>query len=225
MIEQDSKNERQRYGRCARDDRLGGPACNRRERSRRRSGCGYDGVRPGPRARGGRLELDDRALRYPDARHHPAQEARGAARQERYRQQDDDHPVRRQQQLVRRVGVLAAEDVRARGRPHDGRRTEEMAGRGPGAVDRQAQRRGEDVQGERAGPVAARVPAGSAAGVGGEEGRRSSTSAAPRSSPARSSRRPGFRKPASAAATFRARRAFPGARTATTTARSRASTS
>jgi len=54
---------------------------------------------------------------------------------------------------------------------------------------------------------------------------RSWTSAAPRSSPARSSRRPGFLKPASAADTFRARRAFPGARTATRTARSRASTS
>ena len=60
------------------------------------------------------------------------------------------------------------------------------------------------------GRLAARVPARSAEGVGRRRRPRSSTSAAPRSSPARSSRRPGFRKPASAAATFRARRAFPG---------------
>ena len=46
-----------------------------------------------------------------------------------------------------------------------------------------------------------------------------------RNSPARSWRRPDCPKPASAAATFPARRAFRGARTATRTARSRASTS
>ena len=67
----------------------------------------------------------------------------------RHRQQDDDHPVRRQQQLVRRLGVLAAEDLRPRGRAHHGRRPQEVAGRGTRAQHRQADRRGEDVQGER----------------------------------------------------------------------------
>ena len=76
-----------------------------------------------------------------------------------------------------------------------------------------------------AGPVAARVPAGSAAGAGRQEARRSSTSGARRNSPARFSRRPDCPRPASAAATSPAPRASRGARTATTTARSRASTS
>ena len=75
------------------------------------------------------------------------------------------------------------------------------------------------------GSVAARVPAGSAAGGRRQEAPRWSTCAARRNSPARFSRRPDCPKPASAAATFPARRAFRGARTATTTARSRASTS
>ena len=76
-----------------------------------------------------RLELDDRALRHARARHRAGQEARGAARQDRHRQQDRDRPLRRQQQLVRRVGVLAAEDLRPRGRADHGRRPQEVAGR------------------------------------------------------------------------------------------------
>ena len=76
-----------------------------------------------------------------------------------------------------------------------------------------------------AGSLAARVPAGSAAGVGGKKAR-----ARRRPQPAGIHRRDpraarDCPKPASAAATFPARRAFRGARTATTTARSRASTS
>ena len=102
---------------------------NDAERSRRRSRCRHHGLRSGPRARRGRLELDDRALRHARPRHRADQEARRAARQERHRQQDDDRPLRRQQQLVRRVGVLAAEDLRPRGRAHHGRRPQEVARR------------------------------------------------------------------------------------------------
>ena len=64
-----------------------------------------------------------------DPRHRADQEARGAAGQERHRQQDHDRPLRRQQQLVRGLGVLAAQDLRPQGRPDHGRRAEEMAGR------------------------------------------------------------------------------------------------
>ena len=116
--------------------------------------------------------------------------------------------------------IYGHEDVRIM----DGGRKKWLA-EGTRAEHRQADVRREDLQGERAGPLAARVPAGSAAGGRPARRRRSSTCAARRSSPARSSRRPGCRRPASAAATFPARRAFRGARTATTTARSRASTS
>ena len=155
----------------------------------------------------------------------PDEEARGAARQERHRQQDDHRPVRRQQQLVRRLGVLAVEDLRPRRRPHHGRRPQEVAGRRARAQHRQAGVSREDLQGKRPRHVAACVPARSAEGGQEQVGRRSSTFAARRSSPARFSRRPDCPRPASAAATSRAPRAFRGRRPATTTARSRATRS
>ena len=118
----------------------------------------------------GRLELDHRALRHARPRHRPGEEARGAARQERHRQQDDHRALRRQQQLVRRVGVLAVQGLRPQGRPHHERRAEEVA-RGRTRPDhRQADVPGGDLQGRRAGSVAARVPAGGAAGGRRQEG-------------------------------------------------------
>ena len=63
--------------------------------------------------------------------------------------------LRRQQQLVCRLGVLAIEDLRPRRCPHHGRRTEEMAGRGPRTQHRQAGSSGKDLQGHRSGHVAA----------------------------------------------------------------------
>ena len=181
-------------------------------------------LRSGTRARVGRLELDHRALRHAGARHRAGEEARRAARQERHRQQDDDRPLRRQQQLVRRLGVLAAQGLRPRRRPDHGRRAEEVARRRTRPEHRQGVVRGDDLQGRRAGSLAARVPAGSAAG-----GRRQEGGAGRRAEPAGVHRRdPGAARdcprPASAAATSPARRAFRGGRTATTTARSRAST-
>ena len=88
-----------------------------------------DRLRSGPRAGRGRLELDDRALRHARPRHRADEEARGAAGTKRHRQQDDHRAVRRQQQLVRRVGVLAVEDLRPRRRADHGRRPEEVARR------------------------------------------------------------------------------------------------
>ena len=172
-----------------------------------------------------RLELDDRALRHARPRHRAGQEARRAARQDRHRQQDDDRPLRRQQQLVRRVGVLAAEDLRPRGRAHHGRRPQEVAGRGPRSQHRQAVVPGEDLQGRRADlSLRAFLPEVQQA-VAGKKARAGRRAQPGRSSPARFSRRPDCPRPASAAATSPARRASPGERTATTTARSRASTS
>ena len=79
----------------------------------------------------------------------PIAKARGAAREIGYRQQDDNRALRRQQQLVRRVGVLAVENVRARGCSDHGRRPEEVAGRGTRVDDRQGRVSGKELQGER----------------------------------------------------------------------------
>ena len=79
----------------------------------------------------------------------------------------------------------------------------------------------EDLQGQRARYLAARVPP-EVQQASRRRARRSSTCAARRSSPARSSRRRDCRRPASAAATFPARRASRGRSPATTTGRSRA---
>ena len=56
----------------------------------------------------------------------------------RHRQRHDGHPLRRQQQLVRGLGLLAAEDLRPQGRPAHGRRPQEMARRRSRADDRGA---------------------------------------------------------------------------------------
>ena len=56
----------------------------------------------------------------------------------RHRPRHDDRPVRRQQQLVRGVGLLAAEAVRPQGRPNPRRRPQVLAGPRPAAVDRRA---------------------------------------------------------------------------------------
>ena len=216
-----------RYGRCACDDRLGRSACNRRERPRRRSGRGYDGVRSGPRARGGRLELDDRALRHPDARHHPA--------------------ARSSRSCSARVGIdnkttiilygdnnnwFAAwafwqlkmyghEDVRIM----DGGRKKWLA-EGRELTHRQAERSPRRPTRRAAPDLSLRaflpeVQQASAAQEGGAR-RRPQPRGVHRRDP-RAAR--AARNAASAAATSRARRAFPGARPATRTARSRASTS
>ena len=127
-----------------------------------------------------------------------------------HRQQDDHRALRRQQQLVRRLGVLAAEDLRPRGRAHHGRRPQEVAGRRPRSRAPTSRRSpAKTYKASGAGSVAARVPARSAAGGRRRRRPRSSTCAARRSSPARSSRRRDCPRPASAAATFPGAKSIP----------------
>ena len=130
------------------------------------------------------------------------------------------HPgdLRRQQQLVRRMGALAGQDLRPPRRAADERRPQEVAGGRPRTFHRSS-------RGDRARPTTRRKrtflcarfcrrcrrPRRTAR-------RRWWTCAARRSSPARFWRLRDCRKPASAAATFPARAAFRGARPATTTA-------
>ena len=100
--------------------------------SHRGSGCRYRGLRPGSCAGRRGLELDDAAVRYARARRDSQGKARGTARQLRDRQQHDGDPVRRQQQLVCRVGVLAVEALWPSGCPDYGRRPQEVARRRQG---------------------------------------------------------------------------------------------
>ena len=58
--------------------------------------------------------------------------------QERHRPRHDDRALRRQQQLVRRLGLLAAAAVRAREPAADQRRPQVLARQQPAAVDRRA---------------------------------------------------------------------------------------
>ena len=81
-----------------------------------------------------RLGLDEPAVRRRPPRHRLARGLQRAAVGVGHRPGHDHRPVRRQQQLVRRVGVLAAQAVRPRRRPHPRRRAQVLAGPGPAAV-------------------------------------------------------------------------------------------
>ena len=183
-------------------------------RPRRRSRRRHHGLRSGPRrpapsAGTGRPSSATRscATSSPKSK---LEELLGASR---HRQPDDHRPLRRQQQLVRRLGVLAAEDLRPRGRPHHGRRPQEVAGRRTRAEHRRRRRSPRrPTRRSDARLLAARVPARSAEGARRQDARRSSTCAARRSSPARSSRRPDCPRPASAAATSPAPKSIPWAK-------------
>ena len=66
--------------------------------------------------------------------------------------------LRRQQQLVRRVGVLAAQAVRPRGRPHPQRRAQVLARQGPGPDRRRPVVRRDRVPAPRGGLQPAGLP-------------------------------------------------------------------
>ena len=70
----------------------------------------------------------------------------------------DGRPVRRQQQLVRRVGLLAAQAVRPSGRPDPQRRAQVLARQRAGAERRRAVVRGDRLPAARARLQPARVP-------------------------------------------------------------------
>ena len=131
-----------------------------------------------------------------------------------------DRLLRRQQQLVRRLRLLAAQDVRPQGRRADERRPQEVGARGPPADHRRAAVTGDQLQGQgrrtwRSAPTATRSCSA--------RRRRGGKALVDVRSPAEFTRRDHraarpARDGASAAATSPARRTSPGRRPSTTTA-------
>ena len=97
-------------------------------------------LRAEPYPRRGRLELDEPAVRRHPPRHRRPRGVQRAAVGLGHRPGHDDRAVRRQQQLVRRLGVLAAEAVRPQGRPDHQRRAQVLARQRPAAVRRRGRR-------------------------------------------------------------------------------------
>ena len=80
----------------------------RRQAQARRGRRRHQRLRRGPHRRRARLELDLPAAGPGAARHHHAERAREAAQRVRHQQRRHGHPLRRQQQLVRRLRLLGA---------------------------------------------------------------------------------------------------------------------
>ena len=99
-------------------ERPQGPADRGRRRHRR--------LRHRPRPRGRRLELEVRSRDARRPRRRRQGRHREAALTGRRRQRHDNHPLRRQQQLVRRLRPVAAEVLRRRQREADERRPQEV---------------------------------------------------------------------------------------------------
>ena len=170
-----------------------------------------DGLRPEPHPRRGGLELDQpavRRIRRDIASRDDLQallRAAGIARRHPHR------PLRRQQQLVRGLGLLAAQDARPRQRQHHRRRPQELARPGPAADHGRIRPRCRHHHHRRArlhdsAPSATRSCRASASPAS-----PSSTCAHRPSSPARSSPRRACPRRPSAAATSRARPTIPWA--------------
>ena len=139
-------------------------------------------------------------------------------RRVRHQQRRHHRPLRRQQQLVRRLRLLAAQDVRPQERQADGRRPQEVDGREPPLTTRMPQPEPSTTRCRRAQPRAARQ-ARPVLRAWRRAGKRPwSTSARPPSTAARSWRRPGCRRPPSAAATSPAPPTCRGRRPSTKTA-------
>ena len=101
-----------------------------------------------------------------------------------------DRPVRRQQQLVRGVGLLAAQAVRPSRRPDPQRRAQVLARQGPGAERRRPVVRADRLPAARS-PTSACAPSATTSCRGSATpSSRSWTSARRPSTTARSSRRP-----------------------------------
>ena len=101
----------------------------RPERPLRRGRRRHDGLRRGPHPRRRRLELDQPAVGRPPPRHRQPRRLQPAPARLRHRPGHDDRALRRQQQLVRRLGVLAAQAVRRRRRPDPRRRAQATGSR------------------------------------------------------------------------------------------------
>ena len=92
-------------------------APRRPRRPLRRGRRRYRGLRAGPPAGRGRLELEDAAVRWRPPRHRQPRGASELLSAVGHRTGHAHRALRRQQQLVRGVGVLAAQAVRHRRRP------------------------------------------------------------------------------------------------------------
>ena len=128
----------------------------------------------------------------------------------RGRQRHHRRALRRQQQLVRRLGALADEDLRPQGRPADERRPQEVAGRRPRADDRDARLSRRRPTGRasptcRCAPSCREVHAGAQAATSAAGGRAQPAGV----HAARSWPRPACPRPASAAAISPARASIP----------------
>ena len=146
----------------------------------------------------------------------------------RHRQRHHRGSLWRQQQLVRRLGVLADEDLRPQGRPHHGWRTQEVAGSEGRDLDTKprSRRRRQALSGQRARTTRCARSCRRCS----RRRNRTAPSLIDVRSPQEFTRRDSGAsrdcpKPASAAVTFPARAASPGARPAMTTARSSRPTS
>ena len=176
--------QRERPGR----QRLGARPSQRPERPLRRGRRRHDGLRAEPPAGRGRLELDEPAGRRDPPRHRRPRGLQQAPVRVGDRPGHDGRPVRRQQQLVRRVGVLAAQAVRPPGRPHPQRRAQVLARQRAGPERRRSVRTRRPATSSPS-PTSACAPSATTSCRGSAtRSWRSSTSARRPSSTARSSR-------------------------------------
>ena len=185
-----------------------------------------DGLREGPHPGRGRAGTGRPTCTPRSAATTSTRPALGAAVEGRRRRRHDRDPVRRQQQLVRRLRLLAAEAPRVRRREAAERRPQEVGAREPRADAGRAVVRPDRVR--DLGPGAAGDPRAPRRGARARSAARpgSSTCARPRSTGARSSLRTTCRRSSRRSrATSPARRTSRGRRLRTTTARSSARTS
>ena len=152
------ESPRIRHRERPRRQRLGARPPDRPERPLRRGRRRHDGLRAEPPPGRGRLELDQPAGRRDPARHRRPRGLQQAAVRVRDRAGHDDRPVRRQQQLVRRLGVLAAQAVRPPRRPHPQRRPQVLARQRPRPERRRAVLRPDRLPAPRARLQPARLP-------------------------------------------------------------------
>ena len=124
-----------------------------------------------------------------------------------------DRPLRRQQQLVRRLGVLAAQAVRPRGRQDPQRRAQVLARQGPAAHDRRAVVRRRPATSCPSPTSACARSATTSCRASATPSSPSLTCARPPSSTARSSRRPGMTETAQRAGHIPGAASIPWAQT------------
>ena len=136
------RHGRLRQPRRSRQPRVGPAAPRRPRRPLRRGGRGHRRVRAEPPAGRRGLELDQPAVRRHPPRHRQPRGPPGSAARRGHRRGHPHRALRRQQQLVRRLGVLAAQAARLGQGEHPQRRPQVLAGqraahlRGPAVLRR-----------------------------------------------------------------------------------------